>query len=85
MIQIKREFNNGLFDCQEIYDNEYKILETTNNQLWNTDEQHPIVIKKARRNDYISSTIIAEKIDDINLEEADGEKLNSIDYNTINN
>lgn len=74
MIQIKREFNNGLFDCQEIYDNEYKILETTNNQLWNTDEQHPIVIKKDRRNDYISSTIIAEKIEDINLGEADGEK-----------
>ena len=64
MIQIKREFSNGLFDCQEIYDNEYKILETTNNQLWNTDEQHPIVIKKDRRNDYISSTNIAEKIED---------------------
>ena len=31
MIQIKREFNNGVFDCLEIYDNDFKILETTNN------------------------------------------------------
>ena len=64
MIQIKSEFTKGNIELQEIYDNEYKILETTNNQLWNTDEQHPIVIKKDRRNDYISSTIIAEKIED---------------------
>ena len=64
MIQIKREFTKGNIELQEIYDNEYKILETTNNQLWNTDEQHPIVIKKDRHNDYIHSTIIAEKIED---------------------
>ena len=64
MIQIKREFTKGNIELQEIYDNKYKILETTNNQLWNTDEQHPIVIKKDRHNDYIPSTIIAEKIED---------------------
>ena len=64
MIQTKREFTKGNIELQEIYDNEYKILETTNNQLWNTNEQHPIVIKKDRHNDYIPSTIIAEKIED---------------------
>ena len=64
MINVKSEFTKGNIELQEIYDNEYKILETTNNQLWNTNEQHPIVIKKDRHNDYIPSTIIAEKIED---------------------
>lgn len=68
MIQIKREFNNGVFDCLEIYDNEFKILETTNNQFWNTDENHPIVIKKDRLNDYVSSNINAEEIKDVNID-----------------
>lgn len=69
MIQIKREFNNGVFDCLEIYDNEFKILETTNNQFWNTDENHPIIIKKDRLNDYIASNINAEEIKDVNIED----------------
>ena len=64
MINVKSEFTKGNIELQEIYDNEYKILETTNNQLWNTDENHPIIIKKDRHNDYIPSTIIAEKIED---------------------
>lgn len=80
MINVKREFAKGNIDLQEIYDNEYKILEITNNQLWNTDEQHPIVIKKDRRNDYISSTIIAEKIEDINLGEAECVELYNDTY-----
>ena len=69
MIQIKREFNNGVFDCLEIYDNEFKILETTNNQFWNTDENHPIVIKKDRLNDYVASNINAEEIKDVNIKD----------------
>lgn len=69
MIQIKQEFNNGIFDCLEIYDNEYKILETTNNQLWNTNEQYTIIIKKDRLNDYVSSNIIAEQIEETRDEE----------------
>lgn len=69
MIQIKREFNNGVFDCLEIYDNEFKILETTNNQFWNTDENHPITIKKDRLNDYVASNINAEEIKDVNIED----------------
>lgn len=62
MIQIKREFNNGLFDCLEIYDNDFKILETTNNQLWNTNEENPITIKKDRYDDYIVSDVKSEEI-----------------------
>lgn len=62
MIQIKREFNNGVFDCLEIYDNDFKILETTNNQLWNTNEENPITIKKDRYDDYIVSDVKSEEI-----------------------
>lgn len=69
MIQIKREFNNGVFDCLEIYDNDFKILETTNNQLWNTNEENPITIKKDRLNDYVASNINAEEIKDVNIED----------------
>ena len=68
MINVKSEFTKGNIELQEIYDNEYKILETTNNQLWNTDEQHPIVIRKDRRNDYEFTLIFAEKIEDTNNE-----------------
>ena len=53
MYLIKREFNNGIFDCLEIYHNEYKILETTNNTLWNATEENPICIAKSRANDYV--------------------------------
>ena len=60
MIQIKREFNNGLFDCQEIYDNEFKILEKTNGQLWNTNERHTIVVTKSRFTDYEESTTLVD-------------------------
>ena len=56
MIQIKREFNNGIFDCLEIYDNEFKILEKTNGFLWNTNERHIIVVVKSRLTDYEEST-----------------------------
>lgn len=75
MIQVKSEFKKGEIELLEIYDNEYKILETTNNQLWNTDEKNPIVIRKDRRDDYVSSTIIAEKIELDNNEEEDKTNL----------
>lgn len=55
MYLIKRQFNNGLFDCLEIYHNEYKILETTNGILWNATEENPICIAKSRANDYVVS------------------------------
>ena len=53
MIQVKNTFNNGLFDCEEIYsDSGMKILEKTNGQLWNTDKDNPITIAKKRHDDY---------------------------------
>lgn len=55
MYLIKREFNNGVFDCLEIYHNTNKILETTNNTLWNATEEEPICIAKSRMNDYVVS------------------------------
>ena len=80
MIQIKREFNNGLFDCQEIYDNEHKILETTNNQLWNTNIDHPIIVAKTRLDDYEESTT------PIDLEELKKlDELEKIEENTNTN
>ena len=60
MYLIKREFNNGVFDCLEIYHNEYKILETPNGTLWNATEEHPICIAKSRAADYIDSNITLE-------------------------
>lgn len=61
MIIVKNEFNNDLFDCQEIYSDTFKILETTNNVLWNATEEQPIIIAKSRKNDYIESNIILER------------------------
>ena len=61
MYLIKREFNNGLFDCLEIYHDTYKILETTNNTLWNATEENPICIAKSRMNDYILSDELLDK------------------------
>ena len=61
MYKIKRKFNNGLFDCLEIYHDSYKILETTNNTLWNATEESPICIAKSRENKYILSNELLDK------------------------
>ena len=56
MIEIKKTFNNGLFECEEIYSTTgKKILEKTNNQLWNTNIDNPITIAQKRHNDYVES------------------------------
>lgn len=60
MINIKKEFNNGLFDCLEIYSDTYKILEKTNNHLWNATYENPITIAKHRISDYIESNEVLE-------------------------
>lgn len=60
MYNIKREFNNGLFDCLEIYHDTNKILEKTNNVLWNATEVNPICIAKSRANDYIISDVLLD-------------------------
>lgn len=54
-ILIKKEFNNGLFQCLEIYHETNKILETTNEQLWNATFDNPICIAKSRFDDYVVS------------------------------
>lgn len=55
MYLIKREFNNGVFDCLEIYHDTNKILETTNGILWNATGKEPICIAKSRAEDYVVS------------------------------
>ena len=61
MYLIKREFNNGVFDCLEIYHDTNKILETTNNILWNATEENPICIAKSRMNDYVVSDVLLDE------------------------
>lgn len=63
MIKIKHIYANSL----EIYsDNDKKILETSNGQLWNTDIEHPIAVSKERYNDLKKDYIeIDEPIDEI--------------------
>ena len=68
MIVVLEEFNNGVEDCLSIYDTEYKILESTYNRLWNTNEMNPIIVTKNRLNDYISSNIAREEIINHNIE-----------------
>ena len=72
MIQVKQTFNNGLFECEEIYsDSGMKILETTNGYLWNTDSEHPIVIAVSRFNDYVETDEPIEPFEEmvVDLEE----------------
>ena len=69
MIKVKEVFNNGVFDCLKIYDNEFKIKSLITNYTYNTDENHPLVIKASNFNKY---KITEEKIDEIkNVEEND--------------
>ena len=54
MIQVKSTFNNGLFDCEEIYsDIGMKILEKTNGEKW---KDQPIAIAVSRINDYVETS-----------------------------
>lgn len=70
-IQLKREYNNGQFDVQEIYDNEFKILEKPNGYLWNTSEEEPITVAKSRRGDYVESEEPYEPVEESNNTEGD--------------
>lgn len=60
MYKTKREFNNGIFECLEIYHDTNKILEKTNNVLWNATEENPICISKSRANDYVISDVLLD-------------------------
>lgn len=57
MIYIVKEFNNGIEDCLVIdSSSNKKILELTNNTLWNSE----ISIVKRRLNDYVESIVDKE-------------------------
>lgn len=70
MLKIKREFNNGVFDCLEIYHDTNKILETTNNTFWNATEENPICIAKSRASDYVVSDELID-VQEENLKESE--------------
>lgn len=69
MINTKKEFNNGIFDCVEIYSDTYKILETTNNHLWNATYDNPIVVAKHRLDEYVESNVVLEIVEEGNTDE----------------
>lgn len=56
MNQIKSEYNRGDTECVELYNDTYKILEKTNEALWDTNIDYPIIVAKARLVDYEEST-----------------------------
>lgn len=61
-IQIKRTYNNGLFDVQEIYsDSGMKILDRRSGEVFDNYEDEPITVPKDRRGDYFETT---EPVDD---------------------
>lgn len=70
MIIVKNTYNNGLFEVEEIYHETNKILETTNNVLWNATEDNPICIAKSRHNDYVVSDELLD-VEEANEQEVD--------------
>ena len=65
MIEIKEEFNNGVFDCLKIYDKQYKIFHKTNGRLYVGTEEKPVIIPKSRLNEYEASNISVDVKEDI--------------------
>ena len=56
-IQIKKEYNNGLFDVQEIYsDKGMKILDKRSGEVFDNYEDDPITVPKERFDDYFETT-----------------------------
>lgn len=56
-IQIKKEYNNGLFDVQEIYsDVGMKILDKRSGEMFDNYEDDPITVPKDRFDDYFETT-----------------------------
>lgn len=55
MIQIKKEYNNGLDDVIEIY-SEFKLFETSTKNIWNATEENPITIPKKRLKEFLETT-----------------------------
>lgn len=72
-IQIKKEYNNGLFDVQEIYsDKGMKILDKRSGEVFDNYEDDPITIPKERFDDYFETT---EPVEEREVDsEEDGER-----------
>lgn len=68
-MNIKREFNNGIFDCLEIWHPTHKIKEISNDMLWNATADNPICVAKSRLSDYIVSD---ELLDENKTEKVEG-------------
>nr|DAE41323.1 MAG TPA: hypothetical protein [Caudoviricetes sp.] len=68
-MNIKQEFNNGMFDCLEIWHPTHKIKEISNNMLWNATKENPIYIAKSRLSDYVVSDELLDEDITKNMEE----------------
>lgn len=55
MIQIKKEYHNGIDDVIEIY-SEFKLFETPTKDVWNATEENPITIPKKRLKEFLETT-----------------------------
>ena len=56
-IETIKEYNNGFFIVQEIYDTAgNKILDKRSGELFNNYEDDPITVPKDRRGDYFETT-----------------------------
>ena len=56
-IQPIKEYNNGLFDVQEIYsDSGMKILDKRSGEVFDNYEDYPITAPKDRFDDYFETT-----------------------------
>lgn len=56
-IQPIKEYNNGLFDVQEIYsDKGMKILDKRSGEVFDNYEDDPITVPKDRFDDYFETT-----------------------------
>lgn len=61
-IQPIKEYNNGLFDVQEIYsDKGMKILDRRSGEVFDNYEDGPITVPKERFDDYFETTEPVEK------------------------
>lgn len=79
-IQIKKEYNNGLFIVQEIYsDKGMKILDRRSGEVFDNYEDDPITVPKDRFDDYFETTEPVEEREVENEEKAAEEENNNIE------
>ena len=73
-IQPIKEYNNGLFDVQEIYsDKGMKILDKRSGEVFDNYEDAPITVPKERFDDYFETTEPVEEREPLPSENASEE------------